>query len=64
MTHGHWLHAPRGWDLCECPSKPSTRRLERVLDHVGGELFAHVLAGADRERIVHATSDADILLLL
>src|SRR5262249_15893778 len=44
--------------------KTSTYWLERVFDHVGRDLWAHVLAGADRESIVNAAPDADILLLL
>src|SRR5262245_49842562 len=44
--------------------RSSTRRLERVLDHVGRDLSAHALAGADRESIMHAAPHADILLLL
>src|SRR5262249_43340977 len=44
--------------------KTSTYWLERVFDHVGRDLRAHVLAGADRESIVNAAPDADILLLL
>src|SRR5262249_45439439 len=44
--------------------KTLTYRLERVLDHVGRNLWAHLLAGADRESIVNAAPDADILLLL
>ena len=42
----------------------STCRLERVLDHVCRDLRAHVLAGAEREAIVHAAPHADIFLLL
>src|SRR5687767_1814937 len=41
-----------------------TYRLERVLDHVGRNLLANILAGADRESIVHTTPDPDILMLL
>jgi hypothetical protein len=44
--------------------KTSTYLLERVRNHVGRDLSTHVLAGADRESIVNAAPDADILLLL
>src|SRR5687767_108575 len=45
-------------------SGPSPRRRERIRDHVGCDLLAHALAGADGEGVVHAAPDADILLFL
>src|SRR5262245_47298393 len=56
--------APRASRLRIRRLKTSTYRFERVLDHVGRDLWANVLAGADRESIVNAAPDADILLLL
>src|SRR5262252_1728742 len=38
--------------------KTSTYRLERVLNHVGRDLWAHVLAGAHRESVVNAAPNA------